>query len=67
MGYQNFSNKHKVCATCAYWSGNRKIIPGKYVKAESNEKAKCIGGGHDNVLKNPSSSCAKWQLWPPIR
>lgn len=56
------SHSRKICITCAYWAGSRKLKTSK-MEVEglgSSEKAECMGGGRDKQSVSANTTCPKW-------
>jgi hypothetical protein len=67
MAEKKLNKNMKLCATCARWGGNRKSEFGGWASFEENQKGKCSGGLFNNAEMYSMASCAKWEVWPPIR
>jgi len=67
---QSFAKLIKICSTCEYWEGARKLeYNDTRIKVDNMAKAKCVlkGGPWYNVMKDTMQSCAKWKLWFRIK
>ena len=54
------SNWHN-CTTCAHWCGNAMPDPFcAFVEFDSNERARCAGGGFNLAQMNAMASCGSW-------
>jgi hypothetical protein len=56
----------KICATCVQWEGERKLVPGGYVRYESDLPGRCLGEEHKGREMFPVFTCMGWQLWSPL-
>ena len=51
----------KICATCSHWCGRQSPDAFcKNVHYDSNERAKCAGGGFNGAQMTPMATCSKW-------
>ena len=62
----SFSKAAKLCSTCAFWAGSRKIKPDGYVEIHPYSKGSCKGGGFKYASMAAMATCNKWELWPLI-
>lgn len=57
---RSVSSKHKTCATCGLWTGNRIVeSTGNWVQYAPGEKSMCIGGGFAGGKVDGTTSCSK--------
>ena len=54
----------KLCSTCIFWAGARKIMPGDHVEVHPYSKGDCLGGGFQYASMAALATCSQWQLWP---
>lgn len=54
----------KLCSTCAFWAGARKVNPKGGVESHPYSKGRCQGGGFQYASMSALASCSRWQLWP---
>jgi len=59
-----FPRRLRLCSTCAFWTGTRKIKGGGLVEIHPYSKDECLGGGFDHASMAAMATCDKWQLWP---
>lgn len=73
---QHYNKNQKCCATCANWSGARRVIGTGTTKqvevSSSNDHAKCYDNSHvGGFVDGPSacwgSSCSNYQLFPGLK
>jgi len=62
----SLSRASKLCSTCAFWAGSRKINPGGHVEIHPYSKGDCKGGGFNHVVTGAMATCHKWKLWSLI-
>lgn len=64
-----YSNNHKTCATCAYWTGQREVDASRVVVRTSapNLKGKCAGGGHNHAQVPASGTCSSHSKWSALK
>jgi hypothetical protein len=58
------SRASKLCSTCAFWCGSRKVKADGSVEFHPYSKGHCHGGGFQYALMAALATCKKWQLWP---
>lgn len=54
----------KLCSTCAFWAGARKLKADGFVTIHPYSKGHCRGGGFQYAAMAALATCRKWQLWP---
>ncbi len=54
----------RLCSTCSFWAGARKIRPGGQVEVHPYSKGHCRGGGFQYAAMAALATCSQWQLWP---
>lgn len=57
------SKKSKLCGTCAFWTGSRKIKPSGKIEYHPYSKGVCNGGGFSHVAMSAMATCGHWELW----
>jgi hypothetical protein len=57
------SKKSKLCGTCAFWTGSRKIKPGGKIEYHPYSKGVCDGGGFSSAAMSAMATCGHWELW----
>ncbi len=64
-----FPSSIKRCATCTYWSGERKPNAGRNLveTSDSMELAECIGGKMNRRKFNRNGMCDGWEKWGSLR
>lgn len=64
-----YSKMSKVCATCAYWTGNRNLVSSGNYASPTSTSAKCQipNGSTRGNTKSYSSTCPKWEKWPVLK
>jgi hypothetical protein len=62
----SLSNKSKLCSTCAFWAGSRKVKPSGKIEIHPYSKGECEGGGFSYVAMSAMATCDKWELWSPM-
>jgi hypothetical protein len=62
----SFSNESKLCGTCAFWTGSRKIKPSGQIELHPYSKGVCDGGGFSHAEMNAMATCDHWELWSLI-
>ncbi len=60
----SLSRASKLCSTCVFWAGTRKIKPDGQVEIHPYSKGHCQGGGFQYASMAAMASCPQWQLWP---
>lgn len=51
----------KNCASCQYWSGDRKIDSSRIgITFDQSESARCVGGGRDKVVVSAVQICQQY-------
>ncbi len=60
----HLSNACKLCSTCAFWTGSRKIKSDGQVKVHPYSKGRCQGGGFQHAAMAAMATCDSWQIWP---
>ena len=61
MGKSTLPSNWKICATCVHWIGKQEPnVFCNQVTFEDSERARCAGGGWNNMQKGARDSCAKW-------
>ena len=65
----SYSPSTKLCATCAYWGGQRQTNPTRSVVStkEPITKGECMGGGHNHHQTPATGTCAKHVKWPVLK
>ncbi len=58
------SRASKLCSTCAFWAGTRKIKPDGQVEIHPYSKGRCQGGGCSVAKMAALATCRQWQIWP---
>ena len=60
-----YATSAKYCATCTFWTGQRKPNNGRWeVEFDDSEKGECAGGGADRSIRGARDFCYEWrQLW----
>jgi hypothetical protein len=59
----SFLNKTKLCGTCAFWKGSRKIKPDGQIIYHPYSKGVCDGGGFGYASMSAMATCDHWKLW----
>ena len=64
-----YSKTAKVCATCAYWGGARRVVSNGNSAEPTNSSAKCQhpAGPGRNCTCSGGNKCPCWEMWPPLR
>lgn len=60
----NLSWASRLCSTCSFWAGTRKLRPGGRVEIHPYSKGHCQGGGFQYAPMAALATCPQWQLWP---
>ena len=67
---QSYPASWKNCATCAFWLGKREpdyfCDNVKTDGATARGKCLCRSSGWFHQEKTASSSCQKYEIWPPL-
>lgn len=61
-----FSRESRLCSTCAYWAGSRKISPNGYVEIHPYSKGDCQEGKFKHMSMAAMATCDQWKLWFPM-
>ena len=59
----SLSNESKICSTCAFWAGSRKIKPSGQIEIHPYSKGDCNGGGFSYAAMSAMATCDQWELW----
>jgi hypothetical protein len=59
----SLSNKSKLCGTCAFWTGSRKIKPEGQIELHPYSKGVCDGGGFSHAEMSAMATCDHWESW----
>ena len=65
-----YSLNSKVCATCNFWTGQRKIndpVSRSLAECVPNTYGDCIENELRKTQKHNNASCTKWQKWSVFR
>ncbi|MBR6549452.1 MAG: hypothetical protein IKT68_07930 [Clostridia bacterium] len=63
-----WTTKTKCCATCANWSGDRKVnIHGSAETSGPNAHGSCYIGAKSNPNAAHGTTCNKYQKWPAVK
>ena len=64
-----YAKNTKVCATCGYWGGERRVVSNGNSSEPTSTSAKCQHptGPNRNCARPGSNTCPCWTLWPPLR
>jgi hypothetical protein len=62
----SLSGESKLCSTCAFWEGSRKIKPGGKIQIHPYSKGDCEGGGFSHAAISAMATCDQWELWSPM-
>lgn len=62
----SLSKSSRLCSTCAFWAGSRKVNHGGNVEIHPYSKGDCNGGGFNHSAMGAMSTCHKWELWSDI-
>ena len=63
-----FSKNQRVCATCVYWAGPRRINPTRsIVDCNSTDRGECVGGGHNHASVPAAGHCGKYEKLPNLK
>ncbi len=57
------SREARLCSTCAFWAGSRKINLNGCVEMHPYSKGECQGGKFKQVPMAAMATCDQWQLW----
>lgn len=69
MGW-TYNGSHRLCATCAYWTGAREITSGSTSVTNCEGTGKCaIPNGPLRNFERLGNTCAcqDWKKWPVLR
>ena len=59
-----FSGSSKFCCTCAYWQGERKVMPVKQVYVpQATTKGMCSKNRKEFNASFPANGCSKYFKW----
>lgn len=68
---QQYPTNWKQCATCMYWTGNRKTNTfGEWAEVDSpmaKGKCACRNSGWTDYEKQANASCASFQKWSVLK
>lgn len=67
---QIFGSNHKLCATCAYWTGARESISfgGQVTNCEGYGKCAIPNGPLKNSQRlGNTCACFDWKKWPVLK
>lgn len=68
---QQYPHGFTVCATCAYWAGEREPDTfGQRVTVESSMargKCMCRGSGWTHTEKQACAHCSSYEKWPVLK
>ena len=56
-------NDSRLCSTCAFWQGSRKIKPSGQIEVHPYSKGDCHGGGFSYAAMSALATCDQWELW----
>jgi hypothetical protein len=59
----SLSIESKLCSTCAFWAGSRKIKPSGQIEIHPYSKGDCNGGGFSHAAMSAMATCDQWELW----
>jgi hypothetical protein len=58
----------RICATCAYWGGNRQAVNlGANASVENGAEGSCQYPLRRNIHCKESGACQFWDKWPALR
>ena len=61
MGTNKIPSNWKNCATCSHWCGRKNPdVFCKFVEYNTDEKARCAGGGYNGAEMSGLATCSKW-------
>ena len=67
---RSYNSFNKVCATCAYWTGNRVVnnFGTTVTTQDDNYRAKCMcPNGPRMTERIPSNGCSSYKKWEVLK
>jgi predicted membrane protein len=64
----SFDKEQRHCATCHYWTGNRKVYSQERVTVDVSERARCTNSRSDyrNLWVGTLHVCDKYSRWDQL-
>jgi hypothetical protein len=59
----SLSNKSKLCGTCSFWTGSRKIKSAGQIELHPYSKGVCDSGGFSHAEMSAMATCNHWESW----
>ncbi len=53
----------KLCSTCAFWGGSRKITRRGFIEIHPYSKGECLEGAFKHVEMAALATCKGWKIW----
>lgn len=65
MGIVQMGGSHRICATCAFWEGEREVRQSEVV-CNNRDTGLCRGASFPGWRMGAISTCISWKCWSKL-